>query len=74
LGERLKKARLVGGPFALSYNGGSKWPVNGIPFFIFGIFFLFSKAIAAATTVTILLVGQRSTPMIAFHKLHLLKL
>jgi fumarate reductase subunit D len=68
----------------------SKWPVDGIPFFIFGIiipfgkavaaattvtFFLtFGKAVAAATTVTFFLMGQWCITGLMFHALHLLKL
>ena len=60
--------------YTVRYILASKWPVNGISFFILGIVVFLGKAIAAATTVTILLMGQRRTSNIVFHKLHLLSL
>jgi hypothetical protein len=52
----------------------SKWPVDGIPFFIFGIIIPFGKAVAAATTVTFFLMGQWCIIGLMFHALHLLSL
>jgi hypothetical protein len=52
----------------------SKWPVDGIPFFIFGIIIPFGKAVAAATTVTFFLMGLLCIIGLMFLALHLLKL
>jgi hypothetical protein len=67
----LKKARL-GGPLNFSTCVSSKWPVDGIPFFIFGIIIPFGKAVAAATTITFFLMGQWCITGLMFHALHLL--